>query len=272
MNARKSASLASDGFTLVELLTVIAIVGILAAIVIPVVGSVRKSAQTSACGNNVRQISMGVILYAQDNRGLLPSARDSNGNWLGIFRGIRDPATAAAVSFSDSGSQLSNFISRFLDTERQSDIWRCPGNEPGQLATTQNGQKPNNRMSYVVNNRGQGFITNSKTSPENFFGNDEGTPEQRRPKSLLEIDNGAAAAAGSTGKTASGRYWNTYTGRANIWMITDMDSVNYSNSSSYIPAVGSDGEVPMPHGGGRNYAFFDGHVELRKANDLPANP
>jgi prepilin-type processing-associated H-X9-DG protein/prepilin-type N-terminal cleavage/methylation domain-containing protein len=267
MNARKSASFASPGFTLVELLTVIGIVGILAAIVIPVVGSVRKSAQTSACGNNVRQIAMGVILYAQDNRGLLPSARDNNGKWLGIYRGIRDPATAAAVSFSDSGNQLSNFISRYLDTERQSDIWLCPGNTAVQDATTQNGASPNNRMSYMVNNRGSGFLTNYRTSPENFFGYDEISP-----KTLLEIDNGAAAAAGSTGQTSSGRYWNTYTGRANIWMITDMDSVNYSNSTSHIPAVGAAGEVPMPHGGGRNYAFFDGHVELRKANDLPANP
>jgi prepilin-type N-terminal cleavage/methylation domain-containing protein/prepilin-type processing-associated H-X9-DG protein len=266
MNTRKSASFPSRGFTLVELLTVIAIIGILAAILIPVVGSVRKSAQTSACSTNLRQVSLGVILYAQDNRNTLPSARDSSGNWLGIYRGIRDPATAAAVSFSDSGTQLSNFIGRYLATERQANIWLCPGNEAVQLATTKNGASPNNRMSYLLNNRGQGFAINSQTSPGNFFGYDN-----IAPKTLLQIDNGAAS-AGSTGQTSSGRYWNTYTGRSNIWMISDMDSVNYSNSTSFIPAVGAAGEVPMPHSGGRNYAFFDGHVELRKANDLPANP
>ena len=43
-------------FTLIELLTVIAIIGILAAIVIPTVGSVREKAQRAVDGNNLREI------------------------------------------------------------------------------------------------------------------------------------------------------------------------------------------------------------------------
>jgi general secretion pathway protein G len=61
-------------FTLIELLTVIAIIGILAAIIIPVTGRVRASAKTSSCGSQMRQISMALILFQQENRGLLPPA------------------------------------------------------------------------------------------------------------------------------------------------------------------------------------------------------
>ncbi len=59
-------------FTLVELLTVIAIIGVLAGILIPVVGAARKSSQSSQCVANLRQIDVAIRLYANDNRGSLP--------------------------------------------------------------------------------------------------------------------------------------------------------------------------------------------------------
>jgi len=59
-------------FTLIELLTVIAIIGILAAIIIPTVGRVRDSAARTDCASNQRQIGQALLLYAQDNRQNLP--------------------------------------------------------------------------------------------------------------------------------------------------------------------------------------------------------
>lgn len=56
-------------FTLIELLTVIAIIGILAAIIIPTVGKVRKTAKNAQCVSNLRQWAQAVNLYAQDNKG-----------------------------------------------------------------------------------------------------------------------------------------------------------------------------------------------------------
>lgn len=62
-------------FTLIELLTVIAIIGILAAIIIPTVGKVRETAQAATCKSNLRQLTAAALLYAQDNRGYFPSKR-----------------------------------------------------------------------------------------------------------------------------------------------------------------------------------------------------
>jgi prepilin-type N-terminal cleavage/methylation domain-containing protein/prepilin-type processing-associated H-X9-DG protein len=59
-------------FTLIELLTVIAIIGILAAILIPVVGRARESARGARCISNLRQVGVAIYAYADDNRGSLP--------------------------------------------------------------------------------------------------------------------------------------------------------------------------------------------------------
>src|SRR5690606_20277001 len=60
------------GFTLVELLAVIAIIGVLAGILIPVVSHVRDSARASKCLSNMKQSGVAILLYAAENKGRLP--------------------------------------------------------------------------------------------------------------------------------------------------------------------------------------------------------
>lgn len=64
----------AGGFTLVELLAVLIILGILAVLLSPVVKQAHRSAQNSACISNLRQVGAAALLYASDNQGYLPVA------------------------------------------------------------------------------------------------------------------------------------------------------------------------------------------------------
>lgn len=70
MSARRSTRV--KGFTLIELLVVIAIIAILAAILFPVFARARENARRSSCASNVRQVTLGLKQYMQDNDELFP--------------------------------------------------------------------------------------------------------------------------------------------------------------------------------------------------------
>ena len=60
------------GFTLIELLVVIAIIAILAAILFPVFARARAKAQQTTCLSNVKQLTLGCLMYASDWDDYLP--------------------------------------------------------------------------------------------------------------------------------------------------------------------------------------------------------
>jgi len=71
---------ASAGFTLVEVLVVLAVIGILAALVMPALDRTRARADAITCLDNTRQLIMAVVLYVDDHDGSLPYNMNLYGN------------------------------------------------------------------------------------------------------------------------------------------------------------------------------------------------
>jgi prepilin-type N-terminal cleavage/methylation domain-containing protein/prepilin-type processing-associated H-X9-DG protein len=72
MRPAKHGRRSERGFTLVELLVVVSLIAILAALLFPVFSQAREKAWQTSCSSNLKQISVAVLMYAQDYDEMLP--------------------------------------------------------------------------------------------------------------------------------------------------------------------------------------------------------
>lgn len=114
----------NKGFSLVELLTVIAIIAILAAIIFPVMGVVKERAKENNCMANLHQIAQGVAMFKTDNRrypeALVEAVYNSNGDLVDF-----GAAKSDAHLFSEYVPSVKAFhcpSSNIVDTKAVSDV------------------------------------------------------------------------------------------------------------------------------------------------------
>jgi prepilin-type N-terminal cleavage/methylation domain-containing protein len=127
-----------EGFSLVELLVVVAIVATLVSLLLPAVQAVREAARRTACGNNLRQVAAALLLYESANGRLPAAAVVSTGSnapdCVGCWNPWAEARHTSAAPGTAHGTGWMLEILPFLDERNRFDAWDRTANVAGNVA------------------------------------------------------------------------------------------------------------------------------------------
>ena len=123
-------------FTLVELLVVIGIIAVLAAMLMPALGKAREKAKQADCLNNEKNLSLAITMYSNDNRSHFPFTTQGAvgcGVYGGWIRYENFPCPTEGL-FDIEGGTLFSYVGTVK-------VYRCPS------------EKTHNNNSYSINSK-----------------------------------------------------------------------------------------------------------------------
>ena len=230
----------SLAFTLIELLVVISIIAVLISILLPALKMAREEARRTVCLSKMRQIGLGVSLYANDYSQHLvptPSAHSYNPGpghplwyWADLLAPYSDPsAKPSLIAGAMSVGRQPRDNDYSLDYITFSKLWDCPS-VPNQ-----------NRYDYVWNGL--------------WSWRQSGTTSDLTPRRLSQITNPSLLAQ--------------YLDRVPTDEASDInsDTINPASQTQMSRMAES-----VPHQQASNLWFHDGHVSLITAEQLEAYP
>lgn len=218
------------GFTLIELLVVIAIIAILSGIIFPVFSAAREKARTTVCLNNLKQLGMATILYADDNNKYYPPS-------------VFDLKDGRYPTWTSPYVLYYQYI-------KNREIFFCPNSYNG-YDTTQTDLKLENLTlkgnysanTWIMSVKSVGYKYTKIKNPSNIIIIYEGSRAYENDLNWLNKGKGNYYLPG----------WGKATGEEPDPSLDEDQTDDYKNGR---------------HNGGINLAYCDGHSEWKKTEDL----
>lgn len=179
----------SRAFTLVETLTVVAIIAVLALLTVTGVGALTRRAQDTKCNSNLRQIYLALNAYAMDHCGEYPAVRD-----------IGPPQVYWYMALASYAGGKNKVGQNYGDSRDIASIFRCPGAKADFLAPSDS----DIFRTYVASD----FMRANPTSASLWDKGARPATVATPSKSLICVD-GAKTSTGTDYACASGNIFNT---------------------------------------------------------------
>jgi prepilin-type N-terminal cleavage/methylation domain-containing protein/prepilin-type processing-associated H-X9-DG protein len=235
-------------FTLIELLVVIAIIAILAAILFPVFAQAREKARQTSCLSNVKQISLGMMMYAQDYDETHVISRQ----W----------GTCGPTSDQDITTKLSAYVLRVAGyndaaNRGRDTVWKCPSDATPRLNATRPPLSYNLPVNYTVQ---AAFI------PGVSCGTAPGSGAYDAGRALA-----AFPVPADTILLAETARPDSYVGWNSTYVYGPSNSRYGQNCAAFSGNTCTNAIAPR-HSNGWNYGFADGHAKwFRPENTIDGN-